>query len=463
LLLSLVYASSFVDRIFISVVGQAIKVDMDLSDLQLGILGGLAFSLFYASLGIPMARLADRFNRVRLIALSIVAWSVLTALCAGAGNFVQLLLYRLGIGIGEAGSTPTAHSLISDEFPDGRRATALAVYSLGPPIGAIGGAIGGSWVAQHFGWRPAFLVIALPGIVLGVLVHLTLREPARGAMERVGAPEAAAETSLRAIAAILVRSPLFVQLLLGTVVGAFAQYGINLFIPAYLSRVYGLNVSQAGLLFGLTIGFGGAIGTTFGGWLADRAGKKDRRWYARVPALGTLLGMVPVSLAFLQQDWRVAAALLFVATVLLSSWIGPTFAAIHGLVAPKMRATTSAFVFLLMNFVGMGGGPTFVGFLSDTIAARLFTAGDYRSLCRFAHGHGAAALDPGSPVAQACVSASSNGLRYAMLAMSLLLVWAAFHYFRAVRHVGRGDLVEEKKRPPDYATTVAGPIGDNAL
>jgi predicted MFS family arabinose efflux permease len=437
LLLCLIYASSFADRIFVAVVGQAVKVDMNLSDLQLGILGGLAFSLFYATLGIPMARLADRMSRVTLIALSALAWSAMTALCSTAGNFTQLLLYRLGVGIGEAGSTPTAHSLISDEFPHGRRATAMAIYAIGPPLGAIGGAIGGGWVAHHFGWRPAFWVIGLPGIFFGILAWLTLREPERGAMERTErVNDAHRDMSLRAVTSILSHSPLFLQLLLGTVIGAFAQYGINMFIPAYMTRQFGLNAAQAGLLFGLTIGIGGAIGATFGGWLADRAGHADKRWYGRVPAWGTLLGLVPLSLVFLQSDWRAAAALLLLATILLSSWNGPTFAAIHSLVAPRMRATASAFVFLLMNFVGQGGGPTFVGFLSDHIAARMFTSGDYRTVCHVGHSaHGASMLAQHSPLAQACAEASSHGLRYAMLSMSVLLVWAALHYFRAIRHL----------------------------
>jgi predicted MFS family arabinose efflux permease len=362
----------------------------------------------------------------------------MTALCGVAGNFTQLLLYRLGVGIGEAGSTPTAHSLISDEFPEGRRATAMSIYALGPPIGAIAGAIGGGWVAQHFGWRPAFWVIGLPGVVLGIVAWLTLREPARGAMEHAGSAHAAPQdTSLRAVASLLSHRPLFLQVLFGTVIGAFAQYGINLFVPAYMTRQFGLSAAQAGLLFGLTIGIGGAIGTTAGGWLADRVGVTDPRWYGRVPAWGTLLGLLPLALVFLQSNWWAAAALLLTATILLSSWNGPTFAAIHGLVAPRMRATASAFVFLLMNFVGQGGGPTFVGFLSDHIAAHLFTAGDYRSVCHLGHGaHGASPmLAQHSPIAQACAEASSHGLRYAMLAMSVLLLWAAFHYFRAIRHL----------------------------
>lgn len=435
-LLILVYASSFVDRIIIAVVGQAIKVEMNLSDLQLGLLGGLAFSIFYTTLGIPIARLADRFNRIVLISFSIVAWSAMTALCGTAGAYWQLLLYRLGVGIGEAGSTPTSHSLIADQFPPQRRATALAIYALGPPIGVIAGALGGGWIVQHLGWRPVFFVVGLPGLVLGCLTFLTLREPKRGGEESAEVRGAAsAVPSLKTAFGVLTKSRLFVQMLLGTVIGAFAQYGINLFIPVYLTRVFGMSFAQAGLLFGLIIGVGGIVGNALGGYSADWASTRDRRWYAWVPALGTFVGFPLMVIALLMQsNWPVTVALLFVATLLLSMWNGPTFAIVHGLVEPRMRATASALVFLLMNLVGQGVGPAAIGFLSDRFASRLYTGGSYRLMCMGAGGgaHGAAAHHP---VSAACMAASADGVRYAMLAVTIALLWSSVHYFRAARHL----------------------------
>lgn len=440
LLLVLIYASSFIDRIIIAVVGQAMKVEMNLSDLQLGLLNGLAFSIFYSLLGLPIARLAERFNRVLLIALSIGAWSVMTTLCGTAGAYWQLLVFRLGVGIGEAGSTPTAHSLISDQFGPRRRASALSIYALGPPVGVLVGALGGGWMVQHMGWRPVFYVVGLPGLIFGLLAWITLREPRRGAAEEGGAALAAGVPPLRDVLKVLLGSRAFVQMLLGTVVGAFAQYGINLFIPVYLTRVYGLSYAQAGLIFGLVIGVGGLIGNVLGGMLADWLGAKSRRWYAWVPAFGTAIGFPLVVTAFTLGQWPVAVSLIFIATALLSMWNGPTFAVVHGIVEPRMRATASACVFLVMNLVGQGLGPASVGFLSDRFAARLFTQGSFKLVCTAGapHGpHGAAAPLHG-PFAAVCHDASAYGIRYAMLAVSVVLVWSAVHYFLASRHLAAG-------------------------
>jgi predicted MFS family arabinose efflux permease len=438
-LLVLIYASSFIDRIIIAVVGQAMKVEMNLSDLQLGLLNGLAFSIFYSLLGLPIARLAERFNRIALIALSITAWSVMTALCGTAGAYWQLLVFRLGVGIGEAGSTPTSHSLISDTFGPRRRASALSIYALGPPIGVLLGALGGGWVVQHMGWRPVFFIVGLPGLIFGLLAWFTLHEPKRGGAEEGAVRNLATVPPFREVLSVLMKSRAFKQMLLGTVIGAFAQYGINLFIPVYLTRVYGMGYAEAGLIFGLVIGVGGLIGNLLGGVTADWASARDHRWYAWVPALGTALGFPLVATAFSLHQWPLAVALLFVATITLSMWNGPTFAIVHSIVEPRMRATASAFVFLIMNLVGQGLGPATVGMLSDRFAARLFTQGQFHLACAAAgpHGvHGSVAQLQG-PLAGACHDASANGIRYAMLAVSIALVWSAVHYFRASRHLSR--------------------------
>jgi predicted MFS family arabinose efflux permease len=362
----------------------------------------------------------------------------MTALCGTAGAYWQLLLYRLGVGIGEAGSTPTSHSLISDQFAPRRRATALSIYALGPPIGVIAGALGGGWIVQHVGWRPVFFVFGLPGLVLGCVAYLTLREPKRGGAE--GSASSADVPPLKAVLRVLTKSRLFVQMLLGTVIGAFAQYGINLFIPIYLTRVFGMNFAQAGFVFGLIVGVGGIIGNALGGYSADRASARDRRWYAWVPALGTFIGFPLMAIAFLQSNWQVAVALLFAATLLLSVWNGPTFAVVHGLVEPRMRATASAFVFLLMILIGQGLGPAAIGFLSDRFAKLLFGAGDgdgdYRQTC-VGVARGAHVAASGHPMSAACEAASAGGVRYAMLAVTLVLLWSSVHYFLASRHLRR--------------------------
>ncbi|WP_434715551.1 spinster family MFS transporter [Paraburkholderia sp. A3RO-2L] len=435
LVLVLIYASSFVDRIIVAVVGQAVKTEMSLSDLQVGLLGGLAFSIFYSVLGLPIARLADKFNRVVLISISIIAWSAMTALCGTAGAFWQLMLYRLGVGIGEAGSTPTSHSLIADQFGPRRRASALAIYALGPPIGVLAGALGGGWLVQHLGWRPVFYVVGLPGLVLGLLAWLTLREPKRGGADGVAADTSTSAPPMGQVFKLLISSRAFVQMLLGTVIGAFAQYGINLFIPMYFIRAYDMSFAQAGLIFGLVLGVGGIIGNTLGGVSADWASAKDRRWYARIPAIGTALGFPALALAFISNQWQVSVALLFVGTIALNLWNGPTFAVVQSIVEPRMRATASAIVFLLMNLIGQGLGTPVVGFLSDRIASHLFTQGNFHEVCTVPKGvHGAAATLQG-PLAMACHDASANGVRYAMLAVTVVLLWSAVHYFCAQRHL----------------------------
>ncbi|WP_240975158.1 spinster family MFS transporter [Paraburkholderia aromaticivorans] len=437
-LLVLTYAWSFVDRIILSVVGQAIKTEMNLTDLQLGLLGGLAFSIFYSVLSLPISRLAERYSRVMLISVAIAGWSIMTALCGTAGSYWQLLMYRIGVGIGEAGGTPAAHSLIADQFPPERRATALSIYALGPPLGVFIGALGGGWVAQHYGWRAAFLVMGLPGLIVAMLTYMTLREPDRGASElgKAAAPEGV--PSFAAVVRTLLADKAAVQMVLGYVVGSFALYGINLFIPVYLTRAFGMNSAEAGLVFAVAIGVAGMIGNGFGGLLTDRLASRNVQWYGLVPALGTIIGFPIMAIAFLQREWPVAITLIFVSTVLLSFFYGATNAVIQGTVTPRMRARAAAFVLLLVSFVGQGGGPAVVGFLSDKFSASLFTEGNYRLMCGTPHvtgGHGVSAFH--GALVEACADASATGIRYAMLSITVVLAWSALHYFLASRTMRR--------------------------
>jgi predicted MFS family arabinose efflux permease len=247
--------------------------------------------------------------------------------------------------------------------------------------------------------------------------------------------------SLREVLTVLMKSRAFVQMLLGTAIGAFAQFGINLFIPVYLTRVYGMGYAQAGLVFGLVIGVGGIAGNMLGGLSADWASTKDRRWYAWIPALGTAIGFPLIATAFTVNEWPVAVGLLLAATIALNTWNGPTFAVVHGIVEPRMRATATAFVFLLMNLIGQGLGPAAIGFLSDRFADHLFTLGNFHRVCAATGAHGTHALPvaPQGQLAAACHDASAHGIRYAMLAVSVVLIWSSVHYFLASRHMRRGN------------------------
>ena len=469
--LVLVYATSFLARLAPAVIGPSMVIDMHLSDAQFGLLSGLAFSIFYSLLGMPIGRLADRVHRVTLISVSIILYSVLTMLSGWAGSYWQLLLLRLGVGIGEAGGTPTAHSLISDLYGPRRRATALSVYALGPPIGILLLAFGGGFLMTHgaqgahgthgalwhmlfdngfwhwlfdtFGtkgpvnagdWRIVFKVFGIPGIVIGILAWITLREPKRGAMDE-GA-NTHTMPSMRDVLRTMLSNRAVVQILLGVVVGAFVQYGVNMFIPMYLIRVYDLTPGMATGLFGLVVGGGGIVGNLLGGLSADWASQRDHRWYAWVSAFSTLLGFPLMAIGlWYTGGWMVSVALLLLATILLSMWNGPSFAVLFSVAGLRMRATASAITFLLMNLVGQGLGPTTIGFLSGKISASQFTEGNFGALCMAPKGaHGAAAVLHG-PFASACHDASAHGVRYAMLIVSVLLVWSAIHYFLAARYL----------------------------
>lgn len=434
-LLILSYASSFVDRILVATVGQALKVDLQLSDLQLGLLGGLAFALFYTVMGIPVARLAERFSRVKLISLSVALWSAMTALCGVAGNFTQLLLCRMGVGIGEAGGTPASHSLIADHYPPHQRASAYGLFALGVPLGVLAGALGGGWIVQHLGWRSAFIVFGAPGVLLALLMAATLREPPRGMSELQVQDHRGPAPSLLSVLQRLMRLMTFRHAAWGMALGAFGTFGINLFLPIYFSRVFGMGYAQAGLLFGLISGGAALAGNVIGGHGADWAGRRDQRWTLWLPALGFLVATPFFMWGVLQPDWRWAASIMGVSSILLYVSHPPTFAVVHSFVAPRSRATATALVLLLLNLVGQGLGPLFMGWASDAHAARAFAtllpqAAPYAATCRAAPATEAA-------VQQACGSAAALGVRYAIVSCACVFVLASLHYALAARALGR--------------------------
>lgn len=365
-LLVVVYVFNFVDRSILSILLESIKRDLALSDSWLGFLSGLAFALFYTTAGIPIARWADRGTRRSIIALALAVWSAMTALTGLARSFAELALARVGVGVGEAGCSPPAHSLISDLFPPGRRATALSVYSLGIPIGGAIGMAAGGWLDELFDWRTAFVVVGLPGVLLAILVRLTLREPPRGE-PAAGAP---AESVVGVLRFLLERRS-FLHLSLAAALHSLYGYGAGAFLPSFFRRVHDMSPGELGTWLGAIGLTTGALGTYLGGFLADRAAVRDARWYAGVPAVATL-AYVPLALAvYLAGDPYVALALYAPATVLGGMYLGPTFAMTQGLARPRMRATAAAILLFILNLIGLGGGPQLVGVLSDVLAPRL--------------------------------------------------------------------------------------------
>jgi predicted MFS family arabinose efflux permease len=392
-LLVVVYIFNFIDRQILSIVAPLIQKDFAFSDSALGLLTGPAFAVFYTFVGIPIARWADVGVRRSIISLALLIWSGMTALTGYAQSFTHLALARIGVGVGEAGCSPPAHSLISDLFPVERRGTALAIYSLGIPIGgALGSALGG-WLGEAFGWRVAFMAVGIPGVLLALLVRLTLREPPRAA-----APER--RESVREVFGFMLSLPAFRHMSAGAALHAFYGYGAAAFIPIFLIRVHGMSLVEVGAWLGLIALTTGTLGTFLGGWIADRLAGRDPRWYMRVPAIASLIGVPFTFLFYLWPDPRTAILLSIPAAVLGPFYLGPTFAMTQNLVKPHMRAVGSSILLFIINLIGLGAGPYFVGALSDW-------------------------LKPSFEV---------DAIRYALLfTVSLGAAWSAVHYLLAGR------------------------------
>lgn len=366
-MLLLVYILNFLDRQIVNILAEPISKELGLSDTQIGLMTGLAFALFYTILGIPIARYADRphSNRVTIISVSLAAWSAMTALCGMAQNFVQLLLARIGVGVGEAGCTPAAMSLITDAVPAEKRSSAIAFYGLGVPIGSLLGLVIGGVLADAFGWRIAFLAVGIPGVLLALLVPFILRDPRFAGGMKPNRADSAPPLPFFAAVAEMAKSRTFVLLMGGAAFTAFLAYGKGVWVVILFQRSFGLSPGMTGLLLGIILGLAGVAGTWLGGWVADRYGKHDRRWIIHGPAIGMLVAAPILFFAYSANDWRIALALLVVPTILNSMYYGPTYGAVQGLVRPEARATASSLMLLAQNLIGLGLGPLLFGLLSD--------------------------------------------------------------------------------------------------
>lgn len=459
-LLLAAYTFNFIDRTIIATIGQAIKVDLKLTDTQLGLLGGLYFALLYTLLGIPIARLAERWNRVSIISLSLVIWSGFTALCGAATSFAQLALFRFGVGVGEAGCSPPSHSLISDYYEPKKRASALSIYSFGIPLGTMFGAVAGGWLAQEFSWRVAFVIVGVPGLLLALIVKLVIKEPPRGHSEIVERPlepeDVVVEptpkpafslegelSELWAVTKILFGKWPVLHMVLGVTIASFGSYGSGAFVPPYFIRTYHLGLAQVGLIVGLIMGFSAGIGTLVGGFLTDWAGKKSVRWYALTPAIGLLIATPIYIAAYLQTNWQTTALILLVPGIFHYTYLAPTFGVVQNSVEPRRRATATALLFFFLNLIALGGGPVFTGWLIDHLARFNFNhpaaSGLFHALSGAFSDPGAQSFSASCPgglapkgsapeLAKACAGAMARSTQQGIIVSLCFYAWAGVHY-----------------------------------
>jgi MFS family permease len=369
-MLTLVYVFNFIDRQLLVILQESIKKELRLSDTQLGLLSGFTFAIFYVTLGIPIARFADKTNRRNTVALSLGLWSLMTACSGLVRNFFQLLMARIGVGVGEAGGSPPAHAMISDYFPVEKRSTALSIYSTGIYFGVLVGYLMGGYLNQHLGWRTAFFVLGIPGIFFSGLFFITIKEPRRGATDS-NAGATTESPPFFQVLRLLYSKKTFVFLCMATALHVFCLYGLMNWAPSFLARIHGMKSSEIGALLGPILGFGGAIGSFAGGWLTDHFGKRNKQLYMKIPAYAILLSILFVSgFLFLKNPYISVSCLGFTA-FLQSMYLGPSIAISHGLVPASMRALTSAILFLVLNLIGLGFGPLVVGIFSDSLKPSL--------------------------------------------------------------------------------------------
>ncbi len=404
--LVVVYTFNFIDRQILSILLEPIKQDLGLSDSALGMLTGFAFALFYATLGIPIARFADRSNRRNLIAWALAIWSAMTAVSGLAQNFWHLLLARIGVGVGEAGCSPPAHSILADYFPTENRATALGIYSLGIPFGILFGFIAGGWLNEFFGWRVAFFIVGVPGLLLAILVRFTLREPPRGMAEGRVADEE--QPTIMETFRFLWSKRSFRHMAVGGGLTAFVGYGVITWVPSFLIRSYGMSTGDVGTYLGLILGIPGGIGIALGGYLADRYGARDTRWYLWIVSVA-LIASTPLFFGVYLSNTAFASLMFLILPILLGNFYqATTFSQTQGLVSLRMRSVSAAVLLFILNMIGLGAGPQAVGILSDI-------------------------LQP---------SYGDESLRYALLILSTVQIWAAYHYYQAGKSL-KDDLVTD--------------------
>ena len=402
-MLAVVAFFNYLDRMVLSMLVEPIKADLGFSDTQLGLLTGFAFALFYATFGIPIARLADTRSRVTILSVCMALWSAMTALCGLAQNFLHMLLARVGVGVGEAGCVPSSHSLLTDYVPVEKRALALGIFQTGGAVGIMVGLIAAGWLADTYGWRATFFIVGIPGVVLALAAKLTVKDPPRGNFSDAPEPEA---QSFGVAVASLLRRRTFIHIVIAYSLGLFGVYGIAQWTPAFYIRVHEMTLTEVGWGVGIASGLGGVIGTFIGSVLAPRYIARDRRWELWWPAWAYLACIPTYAVAFVAGDLMTSFALVFLASVIAGTSIAPGMASVQSVAEPHQRATAVAIVMFCSAILGQGLGPTAIGITSDLLTPSL----------------------------------GSDGLRWALVFSLVLFAWSWVHFMVAAR-TAEGDRI----------------------
>lgn len=395
-ILAIVYMFNFVDRQILAILLPQIRDEFGVSDAYLGFLSGTAFALFYVSLGVPIARYADRCNRRNLIAAAVAVWSAMTAVSGLALNIWQLTAARIGVGIGEAGCSPPAHSMIADYYPPDSRSSAMGFYTLGISAGIMLAYLAGGWVAQNIGWREAFFIVGVPGLLLAAIVRFTLREPERGASEsRAGS---GTRPRLIDVVRFLAGRRSFIHMAIAAGLSSFVGYSVVGFLPSFMVRSFGMPLAELGVWLGLILGLCGGAGFFFGGYIADYLGRGSHRKAFNFIAVTLLLSAGLLAMMFLARTSASALLLFIVPAATMNVYLAPVLSQAQSLVGLRMRATTSALVLLIINLIGYACGPWTTGTISDLLRPEF----------------------------------GEESMRYSLLIVTLVIMpWAVWHYLRA--------------------------------
>ncbi|NCN85808.1 MAG: MFS transporter [Sphingomonadales bacterium] len=453
-----VYIFNFIDRTIINILTEPIKESFGVEDWQMGLLGGPAFAILYTFVGIPIARFSEKHHRVWIIAGSVALWSLMTALCGFATSFIALFIFRIGVSIGEAGCSPPANSLIADYFVPAERSTAVSVYALGIPLGGMvayvfGGYIVGNldgpivgamlsswnwtWAANALdwqnieGWRVAFVVVGVPGIIVAMIVKMTIQEPPRGYTDPAEMQNKE-QVGFREVLRILSKKPSYWHVTLGVTIASFVNYGVGQFFVSFLIRTHEMSIFDASVKIAMALALMAAIGTYMSGYLADKYAQRFPKALALIPMFA-LIGVIPLHVTgYLAESLWLAVPLMMVGQMLLYTYLCPLYAVPSGVVDSRMRATAVAVTLFIVNLLGYGLGPPLIGGLSTILNATFLSGLDPALTLEACKASNLAAA-----AQSACETANADGLRWSMVLFKCLYLWAIFHFYMASRTIQR--------------------------